>query len=563
MASHDDELTLEELDEQIDALARMPQALPIERQQAPTSQLIQHLSHLYQQDQATAQAVDTVRQRLQERGAVPARQRQHARRAGPPRQQESGPPPRAYAPAAPRRRGLSTRLLTIAAAVLLVVVVSGLVAGLVLVRQHGPVISNQPTAKPGQTAAPGQTAISTPTPCATRPTATAEAWFPYVSGSTNFVRGQVMGTINNGLVTTLSDFHYPLGIGLEGIDKTTSPHYLAWSPDAHYLAAGVTAYYSESNLIYPYLIDTTTHATTPIPQPMGTDGLPLKSWPEGRYFAWADNHTLLLFYGSNTQAQGSAGPTYSYDVNTKALTQLPGVQNAAEGIVRCSTLFYLELTPATKEINQQNGYTYYEGTALLHRYDLNTHTDIGQPVNIGSTFAQVPGPPDRPSVPSWDVSQDGKTLVYVQGAFWAGNEPITQQYLLENVDGSDARGIPTNQIPNWTQYFQTFQMSLSPDGQFVAIEATSGNAPIFTLNVDTGAYRAYGNPYSGAGLTEWGGPQWFKDSSGFDVVNTQSTGQSVADPYISRYLLSTPPGADGYIPGTVIAPEAQALALLS
>ncbi len=153
--SHDEHLfTPEEVDEQIDWLERASHAQP------PTSntRVIQGLHRLYENEQADAQSVDTVWQRLQERGAVPAPQRQRARRSGPPRrQQESGPPPQAYPPVAPARRGLSTRLLTIAAAVLLVVVVSGLVAGLVLVRQHSPSISNQPTTKPGQTVQSTQT----------------------------------------------------------------------------------------------------------------------------------------------------------------------------------------------------------------------------------------------------------------------------------------------------------------------------------------------------------------------------------------------------------------------
>jgi outer membrane protein assembly factor BamB len=168
---HDEHLfTPDEVDEQIDWLERASQAQPPTPPTTTNIRVIQGLHRLYENEQADAHSVDTVWQRLQERGAVPASQRQRGgpeRRARRQRQHDSGPPPQAYPPAAPARRGLSTRLVALAAAVLLVVVVSGLVAGLVLVRQHGPSISNQPTAKPGQTVAPGQTNTPAATPTAT------------------------------------------------------------------------------------------------------------------------------------------------------------------------------------------------------------------------------------------------------------------------------------------------------------------------------------------------------------------------------------------------------------
>lgn len=159
---HDDQLfTPEEVDEQIDWLERASRAQP----PTPNTRVIQGLHRLYENERSDAQSVDAVWQRLLERGAVPAPQPQRARPSGPPgRQHDSGPPPQAYAPAAPARRGLSTRILAIVAAVLLVVVIGGLVAGIILVRQHSPIVSNQPTVKPGQTSMPGQTATATPAP---------------------------------------------------------------------------------------------------------------------------------------------------------------------------------------------------------------------------------------------------------------------------------------------------------------------------------------------------------------------------------------------------------------
>jgi outer membrane protein assembly factor BamB len=133
---HDEHLfTPDEVDEQIDWLERASRAQP----PTPNTRVIQGLHRLYDNEQADAQSVDSVWQRLQERGAVPAAPPQRARRSGPLRLQwDSGPLPPTYYPAAPARLGLSTRLLTMVAAVLLVVVVSGLVAGLVLVHRGGP-----------------------------------------------------------------------------------------------------------------------------------------------------------------------------------------------------------------------------------------------------------------------------------------------------------------------------------------------------------------------------------------------------------------------------------------
>lgn len=55
-------------------------------------------------------------------------------------------------PAGRQGKGFPLRIVTIAAAVLLVAVIGSLVAGIILVRQHGPVVANQPTVRPGQTA---------------------------------------------------------------------------------------------------------------------------------------------------------------------------------------------------------------------------------------------------------------------------------------------------------------------------------------------------------------------------------------------------------------------------
>jgi hypothetical protein len=544
MAENRDFFTPKQVEEQVAWLRQHPPAHQGSQRYPGDSQLIEDLQRLYQSEKADARSLDQIWSRLESQGVSapgPSQMPPHTS------SQPSRPPLHASMPAAPARRRLSTRLLAIAAAVLLVVVVSGLVGGLVL-SQHGPRVSNQPTVKPGQTAAPGQTATSVPTPCANRPTATAEAWSHFVSGP-DVNPGQIMGTINNGPVTTLSDFHYPLNLPSQ--NEPAVPWFMAWSPDAHYLAVGFSAY--NLGTVYPYIIDTTTHTTTPITFDTGPG---FTAWSEGRSFAWADNHTLLLFGGGDTNDQGSAGPSYSYDVTTKQLTPLPGVHHAAEGMVRCSTLFYLELTPPTDflGVRNNNSYNVYQGSALLHRYDLKTNQEIGQPVTIGPTMAlQVLTTGNFfgvPAVPVWNISPDGTQLVYAQEAI-SVTALVTQQYMIADVDGANARSFASP----LKSALDTYQMEISPNDQYVLIEA---GADIISMNIDGSKYRSYGN--YGASFLIVNGPVWLPDSSGFDVVNTHLQGQTTADPYVSRYLLSTPPGSDGYVPGTQVAPEAQILA---
>jgi hypothetical protein len=356
-------------------------------------------------------------------------------------------------------------------------------------------------------------------------------------------------------VTTLSDFHYPLGIGRgnpTSDDFVELSPFMAWSPDARYLVVGFEVI--ESPLLFPYLVDTVTHTTTPIPVPKDATNQPLHSWPGAWTFAWADTHTLLLFYGGNVLNQGSSGPTYSYDVTTKTLSQLPGITDAAEGVVRCSTLFYLSLTPLTTQVGEdpQDGYTYYSGTALLHRYDLKTQTELGQPVTLGATLAFTGPMTSNAGAPPWDVSAGGKLLVYEPTAV-DKTDPTrpfltTQQLVAANVDGSNARTLSTTEGGPY--------ITISPDSRFVAFTPPH---LIVTLSLKGDGYRTYGS--NGAGDVGDGGPKWLPDSSGFDVVDNSPT--NAMAPVVSRYLLSTPPGTDGFVPGTVVAPEAEALAVLS
>jgi hypothetical protein len=81
-------------------------------------------------------------------------------------------------------------------------------------------------------ASTGPTPTPTPPPCATRASATAEAWVQ---------SRQVHGHIGGSAVTTLSNFVYPLGLPNESASNPYSPFLtnIVWAPNARHLAVDV------------------------------------------------------------------------------------------------------------------------------------------------------------------------------------------------------------------------------------------------------------------------------------------------------------------------------------
>jgi hypothetical protein len=279
-----------------------------------------------------------------------------------------------------------------------------------------------------------------------------------------------------------------------------------------------------------YLIDTRTHTTSMIAVPSQ-----IAAWGSGRSLAWKDSHTLLLFSGSN----GSPGPTYSYDVLGKTLHVLPGV-HAAEGVVHCSTLFYLELTSAKQPSGQE--------LALLHRYDLDTQREIGLPVRLGSIYASWVDFPIEPSTPPWDVSSDGTHLVYQR------IDGQANPFIVADADGSHARPLFSASVRADAQFAA---LLLSRDGQTVALIRAGTNGCV-TSRLDGSQERTYGElPVDMYALA------WLPDSSGFDAVTSVRTDMTWGDPFLGRFLLATPPGPDGLVRGITQFPEAQTVAILS
>lgn len=361
-------------------------------------------------------------------------------------------------------------------------------------------------------AANGQKATATPAlaPCATHAAATAEAW---VSNK------QVVGSINGGPETVLSTFTYPLGLPNEGQFGDDALTAIAWAPDARHLVVAVAVSEPYVEALYPYIVDTNTHTVTRVTLP--ASALASERESVHRVFAWADDHTLLIFGGFGGGGNGSGGTvTYRYDMSQNSLTPLPGVKAAYEGVARCSTLFYLEVSP----LAQMSGSTSSKGSALLHRYNLTTQSEIGAPITLGDT-STFQGAEGDVSLLGWDASLDGTKIVYQQTSVSVNSNQqpvIASKFFAAAADGSHATQILTSATAN-TQAF----LAISPDGQLVAVTNALPTPTVLSGNLSGGTAHYY-QPDAFGPLV------WLADGSGFEADLSPGSGQG-----IERWTLNT------------------------
>lgn len=381
----------------------------------------------------------------------------------------------------------------------------------------------------------GATATATPIPCATRATTTAEAW---VAGQ------QVVGSIAGGPAGALSHFVYPLGLPNEQ-DSGNFALYLgniAWAPDAHHLAVDVYLPFPDSpSMTYPYVVDTTTHAVTRVTVPGDATNTFLRN------LSWADNQTLLILTGDtpgkiDNGAPPSTGAVYSYNLSTLAVTTLPGITHAAtDGVVRCSTLFYMEVTAFTNLGMDSNGMNEFRGSAVLHRYNLATHTEIGSPLTFSDTF-NADGSFGFYMVPGWDASRDGGRIAYQHMSVHLSTGPhdpsTSSTFASANADGSGTTTIFGGGNPVVTHY-ASVPVSISPNGSLVAISNANPTPNVATDSMSGGSIRYY-TPDA------FQQPAWLSDSSGFEAEADAGNNRN-----IERYLLSTPLNGQGQAPGAL------------
>jgi hypothetical protein len=388
------------------------------------------------------------------------------------------------------------------------------------------------SAVPGgtQTAASAtRTATGTPAvPCATKASATAEAW--------DFNQ-QVEGQINGGGVTQLSHFQYPLGIPDENaVGNSPQTSFIAWAPDAKHLAVAIMQIVPFSTEYDPYIVDTTTHAVTKVPL-AGAITVPSETTGR-RIFSWADTHTLIIV---------APGVADSYDITSGHLTPLPGITGAQEGVVRCSTLFY-STYGAFAPIAGAPAPQATKAPVLLFRYGLVTDTVLGSPMTLGEA-STYPGAEGQITGLGWDVSRDGTKVAFQQATakYSGGNLVTSSKFYAANTDGSGKLQI----LPQGTSNSPAF-VAISPNGTLVAVTAANPTPNVLSGSMSGGSLRAYTPDSDGA-------PAWLADNAGFD---TQMQGAQGVAAGLYRYLLSTPLNSQGRAPATEVHPGASNAASL-
>lgn len=392
--------------------------------------------------------------------------------------------------------------------------------------------------------------------CPTSPVATAHSWVDS--------NRQITGSINGGPVGQISNFVYPLGLPLEDQFGPAAPSYTTWAPDGKHLATLVDIVVPFSRFSYPYIVDTVTKVATQVqlPQGMQMESPVSMEWARERSIAWADNDTLLIFavMGPNQQIGGTGASqttSYHYRLSTHTLTPLPGVTTAIQGVVRCTTLYYLELS-SMKQFEICNHFSvadyWYLGGAFLHRYGLITQTSIGQPFFLGNT-SSCPGFYDGAvEAMGWDVTADGKALVYQQVLIHPGPivNPSSQIVKLQTksrfmVMDVNNPGSPTPILGGAVSNSNAY-LTISPDQQSVAVVATDtltiadpSNALVYTGSIGGGAVSSH-NPAAG------GLPAWYADSQGFDTCGLWGEIPGATSPFVMQWQTSLP-NAVGKIDG--------------
>ncbi len=397
----------------------------------------------------------------------------------------------------------------------------------------GSPVSHRPAATPS---APAATSSSSPATCANQASAKAEAWV---------ANNQVIGSINGGPQTTLSNFVYPLGLPDEGQFGPDQLSALVWSPDTNHLAVVVTSFQPMQQVFYPYVVDTSTHAVTRVTLPNTALLSGPNEWNPWRLLAWADNQTLLIF------AAGSSGGSenkvsYSYDLSSGTVSPLPGVTSAAEGVVRSSTLFYLDLTPPTQMSSTNLN---MKGAALLHRYNLSRHTEVGAPIRLSETFS-ARGSEGNIIVPGWDASPDGTRITYEQLTVTQsadGSLMETAPFFAANADGGAATSILTGATPQ-QGIFPSALLAISPNGLLVAVTHADAMPDVLSGNISGGPAHFYTPSVAGP-------PTWLANNCNFEADMGASPGSG-----IERFALNTGTGA---AQGFIAIPNASAPAVLA
>lgn len=215
------------------------------------------------------------------------------------------------------------------------------------------------------------------------------------------------------------------------------------------------------------IVDVASGRSSIVPLPDGTTVL-----PQVRSYGWVDNHTLFAFSQYNYTNVFSA---YLYTLGAGQAEKLAGLLDTPlEGLVRGSTLFYLQVTSGDGGIQ-----------SILRRYDLAHRAPLPGGIDLGA-YAVCGECPDMVTSPGWDVAADGSHVVFqrtmprTSGSFGPSGGAATSQIFSATADGTDATSIAQSLATSAMVYLR-----LSPDGQRVAITAPYPTPTIVTACVDS------------------------------------------------------------------------------
>ena len=215
-----------------------------------------------------------------------------------------------------------------------------------------------------------------------------------------------------------------------------------FAPDLAHIAFALGFGCTDGQFAGPLLVvDAATGASVTVPLPQNTTVI-----SEERAYAWIDStHLVALAYAG----------AYVYQLGGSSVTQLPGITNTVEGVVRGSTLFYLTNTGFTNGLDSK-----------LHRYDLSAKQPLPGTIDLGA-FGMCQCSPGNFFFQGWDASPDGAHVVYQVTTPKNGQGVgaiASSRIMYASDDGSGA-----TQIAQYMTTTSLVRMRLSPDGSQVAI----------------------------------------------------------------------------------------------
>jgi hypothetical protein len=192
--------------------------------------------------------------------------------------------------------------------------------------------------------------------------------------------------------------------------------------------------------------------------------------PQVRSYGWVDNRTVFAFTQDTSTA---VYRTFLYTLSERQVATLAGVDQALEGVVRGTILFYLEVTSGDGGIE-----------SILRRYDLARNAAIAGGIDLGA-YAPCSECPDQVISPGWDVTADGAHVAFQRTTPHSTGGIASSEILYATADGSGAVPI--------AQYLATYNMvhlRLSPDGKRMAVTDAFPTPAVITACVDSPGTKA-------------------------------------------------------------------------